>query len=104
MPNLTRKKVRREVGSLDVSWTTLKDLRDQIDGYIKQYGENAEVDKTTVAYDDYEYVAVFSLVDEDDHQYSQRIAQETMIELAQVDHEKAEFKRLSEKYGKPNWI
>lgn len=102
MPNLERKKVRYEVGSLDVSYTTLKELREQIDYFIKNYGEDAEVDKTTVAYDDYEYIGVFGLRDEDDFQYSQRIAQETMIELANVDREKAEYKRLSEKYGKPN--
>jgi uncharacterized lipoprotein YehR (DUF1307 family) len=99
MPNLTRKKIRREVGSLDLSYTTIKDLREQLDYYAKQYGEDAEIDMTSAPYDEYEYVGVFEMGLENDLQYNHRIANETMWELETQNREQAELKRLQAKYA-----
>lgn len=99
MPNLERKTVLREVGSLSVSYTSAKSLIDEIERYQKLYGEDLKIDKVSEAYSDYEYVGVFANRPETDKEYDTRIAREIEHEEAQQTRDKWEYERLRAKYG-----
>lgn len=99
MPNLERKIVLKEVGSLTVSYTSANSLIEEIRGYQKLYGEDLKVDKVQEAYSDYEYVALFANRPETDAEYNERIARETEREENQQTRDKREYERLKAMYG-----
>lgn len=94
-----RKMVSREVSTLDVSYTSLGSLLEDIQHLISQYGAEARVETTPHSYSDGEYVAVLADLPETDEEMAHRVAKEEHWEAQQALRDRAEFERLKAKFG-----
>ena len=97
--NRERKKVRREVTSINFDWDTLEQVKKEIERLIKDYGKDATILKTTDGWSDHEYYGVFVDVDESDAQMDARIAQEEKYAKLAEEQDAKEFERLKNKFG-----
>ena len=97
--NRERKKVRKEVTSVNFDWDTLEQVKKEVERLIKEYGKDATILKTTDGWSDHEYYGVFIYVDESDAQMSARIDQEEKYAAQEYEREAKEFERLKNKFG-----
>ena len=98
MINRNRIKVSTEVGSLDVNYTSLKGVLNQVQRLIEEYGEDAIIQERTTFYNDSKYLAVFADSLESDDDYNRRIALEEAHEIRIETQEKIEYERLKKKF------
>lgn len=98
MINRERRLIDKEISSLYVGGSA-KSVIEEIQGYIDQYGDSVSLHKTTEAYGDHEYIAVYVKVLEDDKQYNRRIEQAEYHEAICERHDRAEFERLQKKFN-----
>ena len=94
-----RKKIRKKVGTLDLTYVTLADLFLAVEVAIAQYGGDAIVDEYQESYDQNTYSGgIFQAVDETDEEWKFRLAREARYAAEREESELKEFKRLLAKF------
>ncbi len=94
-----RKMVSKMVQSLDLSYTSLGSLKDNIDEAIETYGKDSWLDTYNIPYDDSTYWGIYAKVPETDEEYLKRLKDEEAYKERQDARDKAEFERLQKKFG-----
>lgn len=95
-----RGKVWREKESISLDYTSLEDLRDEINSAISAYSDKAEVRKTSIPYSDSEYYAIFAEEDETDEEMVERIQAEEYREKSREAYELQQYELLKAKFEK----
>lgn len=96
---MTKKLISKEVDTLYVSYTSLKDLKAEIDRFISAYGEDAYTELEQQAYSDSFQVSVYAEVLETEVEYQTRLQQEDSANKRREEHERKEYQRLQKKFG-----
>jgi hypothetical protein len=97
--NRERKKVWREVTSLDMEYSSLDSVIAELQSYRDQYGANTRIEMRQYDYSDGEYYAVMCERDETDYEMTKRIGQEERWEVEKTARDLAELARLQKQYG-----
>jgi hypothetical protein len=93
------KKVQVET-CLGLEYSTLAELKGMVEAWIAMHGEDAWLEQYQEAYgDDSYYWAINKKVPETDAEYDARVALLKRHETAKEERDRAEFERLSKKYG-----
>lgn len=103
MVDRKRKMVMKEkcyVGNFD--YDKLSSVLKQVENLIKEYGPDAEIRTRCDSYSssDKEYMYVYKSEAETDEEMEKRIADEEKWIKIREEHDRAEFDRLQEKFGK----
>jgi len=97
--NRERKKVWREVTSLDMEYMSLDSVIAELQSYRNQYGAHTRIEKRQYDYSDGEYYAVMCERDETDYEMTKRIGKEERWEAEKTARDLAELARLKKQYG-----
>jgi hypothetical protein len=95
-----RKNIDREVTSIYLDGETLDEAISTLRQLAEAYGGSAVIRKTSMPYEDYDYLALFVSEPETDQEFQARLAREATELKRHEDREAAEFKRLSAKFAK----
>lgn len=95
-----RKNIDREVASIYLDGETLDEAISTLRQLAEAYGGSAVIRKTSMPYEDYDYLALFVSEPETDQELQARLAREATELKRHEDREAAEFKRLSAKFAK----
>ena len=98
MSNYQKKLVTVELATLYLDGYTLKSALEQIQEYIRNYGEDATISEENYGYEDGKYLAIFEQKLETDEQFNARIQTEEYFKKQREDRERMEFERLKAKY------
>lgn len=99
MVDRIRRKVKKMVASLDISYSTLESALEEIKRHINDYGADATIETYELPYEDHEYLGIFKYVDETDEEMTRRIALEERYAEEKEKRDRAEFERLSKKFS-----
>lgn len=91
---MTKQLVIKPVGTIDIDFSTLRNASDQINDYIKKYGETATIEIGYQMYDDFLTVTVFVEREETDEEYACRLSMEEVAQKREYQN----YLRLKEKY------
>ncbi len=97
--NYERKKVKREVATLDIDYSTVAEAIRELQSILESYGSDARIERSHYEYNDGEYWAITTMVDETDEQMRKRIAHEEVWEAEQAERDRRDFERLKAKFG-----
>ena len=95
-----RKNIDREVTSIYLDGETLDEAISTLRQLAEAYGGSAVIRKTTMPYEDYEYLALFVSEPETDQEFQERLTREDKDRRRREEYDAAEFKRLSAKFAK----
>ena len=95
-----RKNIEREKTSIYLDGETLDEAISTLRQLAEAYGGSAVIRKTSMLYDDCDYLALFINEPESDQELQARLAREATELKRREDREAAEFKRLSAKFAK----
>ena len=102
MVDYIRKQKARYISFESLEFCTLKDVLENVQRAIANFGENATMVMMPQDYSDsdkeYPYVQYYTL--ETDKEMVDRIAYEERLERQTAERERAEFERLAKKFGK----
>ena len=88
---------------LGLEYSTLAELKGMVEAWIAMHGEDAFLEQYQEPYgDDRYYWAINKKVPETDAEYAARVALLKRHETAKEERDRAEFERLSKKYGATN--
>lgn len=100
MVDRSRKFAFKRVSELELSYTTLGDLLDEVRRMIDFYGADARVDTYQNDYEETIYHGgIFARVEETDAEMAKRIGQEERWEKYREEQDAKEFARLKAKFG-----
>lgn len=97
--NRERKKIKREVDTLDIDYSTVAEAIRELQSVRERYGDDARIGRAQYDYSESEYWAITCMVDETDEQMRKRIAQEEKWEAEQAERDRRDFERLKAKFG-----
>lgn len=99
--NRERKMVPKQHDCLDFEYDTLEAVLEQVKRLIEHHGKDATIQSHSDRYgnSDKEYMYVYTMLPETDSEMAVRIAYEEKWAKEDEAREKAEFKRLQEKFG-----
>ena len=97
--NYERKKVEREVATLNIDYSTVGEAIRELQTVRKSYGADARIERAHYQYEPGEYWAITAMFDETDEQMHKRIAQEEKWEAEQAVRDGRDFERLKAKFG-----
>lgn len=95
-----RKNIAREVTSIYLDGETLDEAIKGLQRLADVHGGAAVIRKTTMPYEDYEYLALFVSEPETDQEFQERLTREDKDRRRREEYDAAEFKRLSAKFAK----
>jgi hypothetical protein len=84
---------------LGLEYSTLAELKDMVEGWITMYGKDAWLAQYPDPYGNDYYWAIDKKVPETDAEYDARVANLKKFEQSQEERDRAEFERLSKKFG-----
>jgi hypothetical protein len=84
---------------ISLEYLTLSELKDRAEEWARYYGEDAWLEQHQEPYSESYSWGIFKRVPETDAEYDARIALLKQREKTQEEHDRAEFERLSKKYG-----
>ncbi len=103
MVDRTRRKVEKQVDYIDIKYTTLGQLLEEVKSKIKSYGKDARVDDYNHEYDEKTYSGgIYVSFDETDDEMALRISREEDYAAYKLKHDLQEFARLKAKFGIEN--
>ena len=97
--NYERKKVRREVATLDLDYSMIDSAIEELQNIRRDYGRELRIERRSYDYSDGEYWAVMGERDETDEEMRARIANEERWEAEQAERDRRDFERLKAKFG-----
>ena len=97
--NYERKKVKREVATLNIDYSTVGEAIRELQTVRKSYGADARIGRAHYQYEDGEYWAITAMFDETDEEMRKRIAEEEKWEAEQAERDRRDFERLKAKFG-----
>lgn len=97
--NYERKKVKREVATLDIDYSTVAEAIRELQSVAEYAGNDALIERSQYDYGDGEYWAITAMFDETDEQMRKRIAEEERWEAEQAERDRRDFERLKAKFG-----
>ena len=97
--NYERKKVRREVATLDLDYSSIDKAIKDLQRIRRNYGTELRIQRQSYDYSDGEYWAVMGERDETDEEMRARIAREEIYEAEQAERDRHDFERLKAKFG-----
>jgi hypothetical protein len=97
--NYERKKVKREVATLDIDYSTVAEAIRELQSVRKCHGNDARIERSRYEYSDGEYWAITAMFDETDEEMRKRIAEEEKWEADQAVRDRRDFERLKAKFG-----
>jgi hypothetical protein len=81
--------------------TTLANIKETVDGWIKEYGPDARIDYCATGFDRYDDSPQYSIQvdrEETDEEQAIRISREERNKIEQDGRDRAEFERLAQKF------
>ena len=87
---------------LVLEYLNLSELKDKAEEWFHQYGPAAWLEQYQEPYSESYSWGIFKQVPETDAEYDARVAHIKKFEQSQEEHDRAEFERLSKKYGATN--
>lgn len=84
---------------LGLEYSTLAELKGMVEEWIAMHGEDAWLGQYQEAYSDTYYWAIIKKVPETDAEYDARVNLLKRHKTAKEERDRAEFERLSKKYG-----
>ena len=97
--NYERKKVSREVATLDLDYRSIDEAIKDLQQIRRNYGTELRIRRQSYDYSDGEYWAVMGDRDETDEEMRSRIANEERWEAEQAERDRRDFERLKAKFG-----
>jgi hypothetical protein len=97
--NYERKKVSREVTTLDLDYSMIDSAIEELQNIRRNYGTELRIRRQSYDYSDGEYWAVMGDRDETDKEMRKRIADEERWEADQAVRDRRDFERLKAKFG-----
>jgi hypothetical protein len=97
--NYERKKVKREVATLDLDYSMINSAIEELQNIRRDYGTELRIQRQSYDYEPGEYWAVMGDRDETDKEMRTRIAQEEKWEADQAERDRRDFERLKAKFG-----
>lgn len=97
---MSKIKVKKEVSTIDLEYSSAERIVEEITDYIERYGSgNVSFEKHYYSYEDGQYMAVMVEREETDEEYKTRMDQNLVYENQQSLRDKSEFERLKKKFG-----
>ena len=84
---------------LGLEYLTLSELKDKAEEWFHQYGSDAWLEQYQEPYSESYSWGIFKRVPETDDEYDARVIDLDRREKTQEERDRAEFERLSKKYG-----
>ena len=84
---------------LGLEYLTLSELKDKAEEWFHQYGSDAWLEQYQEPYSESYSWGIFKRVPETDDEYDARVIDLKQREKTQEERDRAEFERLSKKYG-----
>jgi hypothetical protein len=97
--NYERKKVRREVTTLDLDYSSIDAAIKELQDIRRNYGTELSIQRQSYDYSDGEYWAVMGEREETDKEMHKRITDEERWEAEQAVRDRRDFERLKAKFG-----
>lgn len=98
--NRNRGTKKEDVASFNPEYSTLLEVKKQVENWIERYGPNATFAWVQEPYSDYRSLVLQIDRPETDLEMRNRIANEESWEEAREEREKKEYERLQKKFGK----